>query len=315
MTKLATIVLASMVVFLVVGPVTVSAQPTSISMSINVYGDGSAAVSQVISANSSDVSINVRLLSSVLSDVVAVDQNGSPLSYQISGTNITIYTLGSIGITLRYDTDALTDKQGTVWMLNFSTSYNATLILPPESMVTSVSGTPASFSEQGGSPVIVLAPGEWQIDYGIPISVSSLSGASTSGYYTSSGSASSSQASIVSGSQAGSGSSAPSPLVESGVLAVIMAAALTALVLSRRRKVVDLNGADLRPDDIQVLNYIVEKGGRVFEPEIRTRFALPKTSGWRQIKRLERLGYIKITKVGSQNQVEVIKNRERQAES
>ena len=66
---------------------------------------------------------------------------------------------------------------------------------------------------------------------------------------------------------------------------------------------------DLRPDDVQVLNFIQEKGGKVLEPEIRMRFALPKTSAWRQIKRLERLGYVKVTKIGSQNQIEILKER------
>ncbi|MDA4126248.1 MAG: winged helix DNA-binding protein, partial [Thaumarchaeota archaeon] len=67
---------------------------------------------------------------------------------------------------------------------------------------------------------------------------------------------------------------------------------------------------ELRPDDVQVLNFIQEKGGKVLEPEIRTRFALPKTSAWRQIKRLERLGYVKVTKIGSQNQIEILRQRD-----
>jgi len=64
---------------------------------------------------------------------------------------------------------------------------------------------------------------------------------------------------------------------------------------------------ELRPDDVKVIEFISEKGGKVLEPEIRMRFALPKTSAWRQIKRLERLGYVKVTKIGSQNQIELLK--------
>jgi uncharacterized membrane protein len=61
------------------------------------------------------------------------------------------------------------------------------------------------------------------------------------------------------------------------------------------------------------LNFIQEKGGKVLEPEIRTKFALPKTSAWRQIKRLERFGYVKVTKIGSQNQIELVKERKPEA--
>jgi uncharacterized membrane protein len=67
---------------------------------------------------------------------------------------------------------------------------------------------------------------------------------------------------------------------------------------------------ELRPDDAKVIGFISEKGGKVMEPEIRTKFALPKTSAWRQIKRLERLGHIKVTKIGSQNQIELVKSNQ-----
>jgi uncharacterized membrane protein len=96
----------------------------------------------------------------------------------------------------------------------------------------------------------------------------------------------------------------------------VVAAGVVGLLLVRwRRGRVDLGpgGKDLRPDDLQVISFIQEKGGKVLEPEIRTRFALPKTSAWRQIKRLERLGYVKVTKIGSQNQIELLKNREQGA--
>ena len=72
----------------------------------------------------------------------------------------------------------------------------------------------------------------------------------------------------------------------------------------RSNSIREAQNTEFRPDDIQVLNYITEKGGKVFEQEIRLRFTLPKTSAWRQIKRLERLGYVKVYKVGSQNQIE-----------
>lgn len=298
------------------------AQPTSTSLTVDVYADGSVAVTQLVSANSSDVSIDLHLLTSVLTDAIAVDQNGSPLSFQISGTNITVYTLGATGVALRYDSDALTDKQGTVWTLNFTTAYNATIVLPQGSTVTAVSGTPASFSEQGTSPVIDVPPGGWQVSYGLPVSIPTTSSSSTSSAGSSTSVTTSfGQTSASSGSTSSAqASSTGSPTswigltytdLAAGVL--VVAVVLASLFLLRRRAgpSLDLGSTDLRPDDVQVLNFIAEKGGKVFEPEIRTRFALPKTSAWRQIKRLERLGYVKTTKVGSQNQVEIVKDREK----
>ncbi len=54
-----------------------------------------------------------------------------------------------------------------------------------------------------------------------------------------------------------------------------------------------------------MLRFIKEKGGKAIEAEIREHFRIPRTSAWRQAKRLEKLGYVRINKMGSQNQVEL----------
>jgi uncharacterized membrane protein len=92
------------------------------------------------------------------------------------------------------------------------------------------------------------------------------------------------------------------------IVLVVAAAIATPLYLRRargRKGPPTPQTPDLRPDDVRVIAFISEKGGKVLEPEVRMRFALPKTSAWRQIKRLERLGYVKVTRIGSQNQVEL----------
>jgi len=62
-----------------------------------------------------------------------------------------------------------------------------------------------------------------------------------------------------------------------------------------------LNCPELKEEDREVLYFLAEKRGTVFEGEIRTKFILPKTSVWRLVKRLERLELIEVTKIGGQN--------------
>jgi hypothetical protein len=62
-----------------------------------------------------------------------------------------------------------------------------------------------------------------------------------------------------------------------------------------------LNYPELKEEDREVLYFLAEKRGTVFEGEIRTKFILPKTSVWRLVKRLERLELIEVTKIGGQN--------------
>lgn len=266
------------------------------SLRLTVYADGYVFVTQVLPAGSKATSLQVPLLSGVVSDLVATGQNGSPLSYSFNsgGTNVTVYTLGATSVTVSYDTDTLTAKNGTVWTLAFTAKYNSTVALPQFSTLLSASGTPYSINETGRSPEATLSPGSWRISYGVPL------GNATS------------VSSTVSQSETGTlgQPGQPSPQTwEAGAIVIGAAVAGGLSFLWWRGRGTGTVGEDLRPDDVQVLNFIKEKGGRVLEPEIRMRFALPKTSAWRQIKRLERMGYVRVTKIGSQNQIEVLRER------
>jgi len=61
----------------------------------------------------------------------------------------------------------------------------------------------------------------------------------------------------------------------------------------------------LRPEDQQVLKFLVEKEGAAFESEIRSKFQLPKTTIWRLVKRLEREELVEIRKAGGQNLIKL----------
>lgn len=276
-------------------PVSASAS-SSQALVLTVYSDGYVWVSQTLPVDHSAVSVQVPLVAATVSDLVATDQNGSPLSYGFGsgGRNVTVYTLGATEVALTYDTDNLTSKSGTVWGLGFAALYNSTVILPDRSTLVSVSGTPYTINETGGTPELTLPPGPWTIDYGVPFSVGPPVTTSSSSSTT--------------------GSSAPATQnLLASPEAVVGFALVTATIASglfylwwRRRRATPAAG-ELRPDDARVLDFIREKGGKVLEPEIRMKFALPKTSAWRQIKRLQRLGYVRVAKVGSQNQIELLK--------
>jgi uncharacterized membrane protein len=278
----------------------VHAQFTSNSLTVTVFNDGTAAVNQSISVNGSDTSVAVPLLSAVLSSPLALDQNGSSLYFQISGSNITVYTVGATSVLILYDTLALTSKQGAVWTVSYASAYNTTLILPQAATVSSVSGTPVSLADRGGSPVLILGPGSWTVSYGVPVRVSTTSTSSGSG---------TTATSATSSTSATSGGGGLGPAYEVGGLAALLAVVIAVLLWRRRKALPGGDLTELRPDDVKVLKFIASKGGKVLEPEIRMNFALPKTSAWRQIKRLERMGYVKVTKIGSQNQIELVREK------
>src|SRR5579885_2646467 len=67
---------------------------------------------------------------------------------------------------------------------------------------------------------------------------------------------------------------------------------------------------ELRQEDKEIIAFISEKGGRVFESELRKKFLLPRTTTWREVKRVEREGVVEIEKVDKQNLIKLQKVEE-----
>jgi hypothetical protein len=61
----------------------------------------------------------------------------------------------------------------------------------------------------------------------------------------------------------------------------------------------------LKPEEKELLDFLVGKNGSAFESEVRSKFILPRTSLWRLVKRLEREEMIVVSKIGGQNLVKL----------
>ena len=256
------------------------------STRLSVFSDGSASVNQTLLLPQNVTSLGLPLFSKQVADVLAVNKDGSPLSYSINGGNITLYTLGATRVVLTYETDALTSKQGAVWDLKFYAPSNMSLILPFQSTILSFSGTPTSLSTSNGDPMLVLAEGSWQISYGLPLTTSTSTKSSST--------------------NATPSTTLESPLAIAAIVGSVGVVGTIAVLLKRGKLGGGMSSA-LRFDDREILRFVKEKGGRAIEAEIREHFSLPRTSAWRQAKRLERLGFVKISKLGTQNQVELVR--------
>jgi len=67
---------------------------------------------------------------------------------------------------------------------------------------------------------------------------------------------------------------------------------------------------DLRQDDKEIIAFISEKGGQVYESELRKKFLMPRTTMWRAVKRLEREDVVEIEKVDQQNLIRLKKTED-----
>jgi uncharacterized membrane protein len=62
---------------------------------------------------------------------------------------------------------------------------------------------------------------------------------------------------------------------------------------------------EMREDDKEIVKFISENGGQVFESDLRKKFLQPRTTMWRAVKRLERLDIVEIYKKDQQNMVKL----------
>jgi len=340
------------------------------STSLIVYRDGLVHVAQAIIVNETVPYFTPTLFSNLVENILVTDENQSILNYEITGQDITIFSLGCQNVFLEYDTTALTRKEAELWTISFETPYNLTLTLPQNSVLMDLSNIPESIRIDDGKIQLTLLSGFWEINYIVSIiqpstfEISNLNvtpekvqvgeAVTISVTVTNHGDEAGSYTVVLKIGQAvedsktvtlGSGQStivtfdvtkrvsgiyvvtigdltaeftvltSPAfPFVEL-VAASIVAIGIFLFIFLKKLKgpkveTILKSNPYLRDEDKKVIMFIAEKGGKVFEAEIRSQFPdMPRTSLWRLIKRLEKLDIVKVKKIGLENQVE-LKNRE-----
>jgi uncharacterized membrane protein len=258
------------------------------SLNLTVYRDGLVHVTQALTVDELAVEITLPLLSSSIENVIVLDENQMSVDYEISGGNLTVFTLGTESIVIEYDTVALTKKEAEVWTLIADNSHDLTVSLPQNSTVIYLNQMPTAIDTSSTGIKLSLYPGNWEISYVVPL--------------------------LPQDELNGDEPSASIP-VEYFVAAIVAVAAvvLTAVIVVRRKKGPNVDkilkaNPQLKKEDKDVILFLAEKDGKAFEAEIRERFQdMPRTSLWRLVRRLERLEIVEVKRIGLENQVQLKK--------
>ncbi|MEM2212795.1 MAG: hypothetical protein QXK12_08545 [Candidatus Nezhaarchaeales archaeon] len=247
---------------------------------LTVYRDGVVRVEVKASVSEVEPSITLPLLSSSVYNVLAVDENAETLNYDVNPLNITVYTLGAKALTLEYDTDSLTRKEAGLWTLTFNAPFNLKVLLPEGSTITYLSSPPTSIRIVDGRIELTVERGSWEIGYELPVTP------------------------------------LPKPIpvpppqpsqwmpltVAVGTLIIVVTGVTMSIALIKRRR----RRPALMMEEEAIIRFLKERGGRALEVELREAFPhIPRTSMWRLVRRLEKMGRVKVRKVGLQNVVEL----------
>ena len=308
----APLILAGLIIVAVVMPLQTSFSSTR-TLELVIYSDGSTHVSTQIDVDPLEPDFELDLFGKSIDNFVAVGDAGFLLSEEIVEDKAIIDTFGSSSIIIDYDIHDLISKEGRVWTFSFDSPSDYTVLMPKNSVIVGISGLPNNMEIVDEQTKLDLTTGLSEINYifGAPINTTTskptISDESLFNYVN-----------VV------------------VIVGTIIAAIIGGVLMLKRKqqkslpsiiqtesiseKQIETKSIDtetifsfrpeMREDDKEIVKFISNNGGQALESELRKKFLQPRTTMWRAVKRLERLGVIEIDKKDLQNLVKLKKDLE-----
>jgi len=305
------LLLASLVVVAIGMPIQASFSSTR-TLELTMYSDGSTHVSTQIDVDALSPDFELNLFGPSVDNFVAVGGDGFLLSSEIIENRATIDTLGSSSITVDYDIHDLISKEGRVWTFSLDSSSDYTLLMPSNSIIVGMSTIPKNMEIIEEKTKLALSSGPTEINYILetipnPIDNPQTTPPENTVDYT---------VPIVLGGLIAAGVTGTTIIIQRNKFKSSPSTIQTGIISGKPTEekfdpqaIFDFR-PDMREDDKKIVKFISENGGKVFESELRKKFLQPRTTMWRAVKRLERLGVIEIDKKDMQNLVTLKKDLE-----
>jgi len=277
------------------------------ALDLTLYSDGSAHISAELDVDPLDPDFQVDLFGPSVDNFVAVGENGFLLSSEIVGNTVTIDTFGSSTITIDYDIHDLISKEGRVWTFSLDSPTDYSLLMPTNSIIVGMNALPSNMDLVNDQTKLDLGEGLSEINYIFGTTTPVPPPTNPTNPPT-------------------NPTNPVQPTNDMSTYALIgipiaAAAAGAAIMIKRKSKSTPVlqtestksesidtesifsQRPEMREDDKEIVKFISENGGQALESELRKKFLQPRTTMWRAVKRLERLGIIEITKKDLQNLV------------
>ncbi len=301
------LLVASMIIVAAIMPIQSSFSSPRI-LDLIIYPDGSTHVSTEIDVDPFATDYELDLFGSTIDNFVAVGENEFLLTSDVIGNFALIETFGSSVISIEYDIHDLVSKQGRVWTFSLDAPSDFTLLLPKNSAIVGMTNLPINMEIVDDKNQLTLSSGNAEINYlfsTIPNLIDPINPTLTSDYL----------------SYALIGGVVAAAVV--GITIIIRSKQKIAKPIQNQQltktaqKIETIDAEtifklrpDMREDDKEIVKFISDNGGQVFESELRKKFLQPRTTMWRAVKRLERNEIIEIEKKDLQNLVKLRKNME-----
>lgn len=304
------LIIAGLIIAIIVMPIQTSFSSTR-TLELIIYSDGSTHVSRQIDVDPLEPDFELDLFGKSIDNFVAIGDTGFLLSEEIIENKAIIDKFGSASITIDYDVHDLISKEGRVWTFSFNSPSDYTLLMPKNSVIVGMSGLPTNMEIVDDQPKLELSAGSSEINYILssinPTPNPTIPNESSFSYSTVAIIAGPIMAAIIGAviilkrkqSKSSTFITQSEPIPEKQAETTSVA---TETIFNFR--------PEMREDDKEIIKFISDNGGQALESELRKKFLQPRTTMWRAVKRLERLGLIEIDKKDLQNLVKLKKDLE-----
>ncbi len=274
---------------------------TTRTLDLIINSDGSTHISSQIDVDSSNFELS--LFGTSIDNFIATAEDGTILSGDIIEDKVMIQTNDNSSISINYEIHDLISKEGRIWTFSFDSPTRYSLLMPENSVIVGMNILPENMEQLETQIKLEIPTGPAQIEY---IFSAPLETPTTPSEF--------SFDSVTIGL----------------IIGPIMAAVIASVIAIKKRQskpqlqteviqthseptktdslnpntIFDLR-PDMREDDKEIVKFISENGGEVFESDLRKKFLQPRTTMWRTVKRLERLGVVEIYKKDLLNMVKL----------
>jgi len=133
------------------------------TVDFTVYPDGTTHISQQSSADPTEPELRVPLFGKSIDNLVAQDEDGLLLSFDIDSNGATIQTFGASSVSIEYDSYDLISKKGKIWTFVIDSPVDYTVTMPEEATVVDIAN-PDSIDAIDDKQISLLK-GKNQIEY------------------------------------------------------------------------------------------------------------------------------------------------------
>ena len=302
------LIIAGLIIVIIVMSIQTSFSSTR-TLELIIYSDGSTHISRQINVDPLEPDFEIDLFGKSIDNFVAIGDTGFLLSEEIIENKAIIDKFGSTSITVNYDVHDLISKEGRVWTFSFNSPSDYTLLMPKNSVIVGMSALPTNMVLVNDQTKLDLTAGLSEINY-------IFSSVSTDNPTTPESSFNYTTAAVIGG-----------PIIAAITGAIIMLKrkqTKSSISITKTESIPENQSntasidtetifnfrPEMREDDKEIIKFISDNGGQAFESELRKKFLQPRTTMWRAVKRLERLGVIEIDKKDLQNLVKLKKDLE-----